>query len=255
MHKIAQQLIKIAQEYRASEQDARFSRRRIGIDDYTDFELSKKLLQETTRSAIEKFVTKPEKYSGWAYSKLRQTILNHDSELQKYLSYFGVTNVSGSGYEIHHIDKNGDHLIEQGHCKLYYDIIRTKLEQGDYEIEKEVRNIVIIPSWFHKRCENNRTTHSTPLIDRKSYYVELKNCLLKFQDNRTQKQKKRKKKYQTPIKSLRFNNSDIHSAVKSLEKIALTVTDENKEDMIRNLQKCYNYLKECIIKSMINNDL
>jgi hypothetical protein len=105
--------------------------------------------------------------------------------LQKYLSYFGVTNVSGSGYEIHHIDKNGEHLIEEGHCKLYYDIIRTKLEQGEYEIEKEVRNIVIIPSWFHKRCSNSKTIHSISLTDRKSYYVELKKCLLKFQDNRT----------------------------------------------------------------------
>ena len=56
--------------------------------------------------------------------------MNNDPELQKYLKYFGVTNVSGSGYEIHHIDKNGDHLIEEGHCKLYYDIIRIKLEQG-----------------------------------------------------------------------------------------------------------------------------
>ena len=247
-------IVKLAKEYRAAEHAARFSRKRVAIDDYTDSELSQ-LLQGTTRSTIEKFVPKPEKYSGWAYSKLRQYILNNDPELQKYLKYFGVTNVSGSGYEIHHIDKNGDHLIEEGHCKLYYDIIRIKLEQGQQEIEKEVRNIVIIPSWFHKRCENNRTTHSTLLTDRKSYYVELKKCLLKFQDNRTQKQKRRKKKYQTPIKSLRFNDSDIHSAVKSLEKIALTVTDENKEDMIRNLQECYNYLKECIIKSMNNNDL
>lgn len=255
MSDFVKNIVKMAREYRASEQDALFSRKRIAIDDYTDSELSQKLLQETTRSAIEKFVPKPEKYSGWAYSRLRQAILDNDQELQKYLKYFGVTNVSGSGYEIHHIDKSGDHLIEEGHCKLYYDIIRSKLEQGQYEIEKEVRNIVIIPAWFHKRCENSKPQHSISLTDRKSYYVELKKCLLKFQDNRTQKQKRRKKKYQTPIKSLRFNDSDIHSAVKSLEKIALTVTDENKDKMIKKLQECYNYLKNCIIKSMNNNEL
>ena len=225
------------------------------IDDYTDSQLSQEISAETAKQSIDRLVKKPEKYSGWAYSKLRQEILEYDNELKQYLHYFGVKNVTGSGYEIHHIDKSNKHLIEEGHCKLYYDIIRMKLEQGEQSIKDEIKNIVIIPSWFHKRCENNKTIHSIALLDRKSYYIELRNCLLKLQDNRTKKQKKTKKEYKVPIKSLQFDNSDIHSAVKILEKLALIVTEENKEQIIKELYKCYNYIKKCILTMIKNTNL
>lgn len=51
-------IVKLAKEYRASEQDARFSRKRIAIDDYTDSELSQKLLYEDKQQNVKKISQK-----------------------------------------------------------------------------------------------------------------------------------------------------------------------------------------------------
>ena len=218
MHKIAQQLIKIAQEYRASEQDARF-------------------LQHYAKIII----------ADYAYDEFKDFISNYEIDgtetLITYLSKYGFKKAAGSGYVIHHFDNTGiTHYIEAGKTKQEYQIYRDILQRKKHdpkmlsELTKQIQHIVLLPAWFHNYIKH--VPQAKNFTQRQQFYELMKTVLLT------------KQAYEK-IKALNFDGSSVVNALKSIRNLSL-INNESSDDIIEDLRSLYEKIQNNLIDHLIN---
>lgn len=211
-------IVKLAKEYRASEQDARFSQH------------------------YAKIIT-----ADYAYDEFKDFISNYKiggtEKLITYLSEYGFEKVAGSGYVIHHFDNTGiTHYIEGGKTKQEYQIYRDILQRKKHdpkmlsELTKQIQHIVLLPAWFHNYIKH--VPQAKNFTQRQQFYELMKSVLLTNQA------------YEE-IKALKFDGSSVVTALKSIRNLSL-INNETSDDIIKALRKLYKNIQNNLIDHLTN---
>ena len=239
MHKIAQQLIKIAQEYRASEQDARFSQR-----------YAKVII------------------ANYGYDDLKKFIVKQNQQLLQPIKKYGIQRLKRSGYVIHHIGESS-HFIETGRKYSEYKEMLSILkdENLNNELAKnftnvplitkatdinnlsrlellkalldEINHIILLPAWYHNYLHQNNISYNNAA----QYYTEMENLVKKYYQNRQDQN-------HNVIKELQFNGQSIKSALNSIYNLATVANNQNKSEIIKQLTAVYQKIYKKIIKQL-----
>ena len=245
-------IVKLARKYRASEQDALLVRERIAIDDYIDSELALRLMYEEENK-------KPSS-NGYAYTRFRKQLIDIDSSLKQitdndiddkiksYLSKFGINQINAT-HEIHHMAGSETHFFENGKDRVYYDNLINKLRSNDKQLVDELKKIVIIPGWLHRYCHAKNKNYS----NRRDYYKLLREILLSL-DQQNDKENKiiDKQKLYSEIKCIRFNGTNVNTALNSIRNLASIRGNNNDQRLIEPLKQCYGMLRDEILDIVRN---
>lgn len=180
-----------------------------------------------------------------AYSsdELKKLIPKFDKGIAKFLSGCGIgENDNYSGFSIHHMITKQDKVIHHdidnevikilkkalpyiGNENKLREVLGTNYNTYELFIE-ELEEIVLIPTWFHNYLHRNKVDLNT-LNSREDYYKLLKEVYLK------------KKK----LKEIKFNDNNIYSALKSIEKVVVVTNFTKDEKTIGELKRIFNRIR------------
>ena len=222
MSDFIKEIVKLAKEYRAPEQDARFSNTYIAKDEH----------------------------SGGSYKKFKQRIFKQCSpKVRQELGKYGITEGTGVNLEIHHLACSSQlHYIQRGHKSSYYTKLIKVLDgkipytyvKGERvskkKLKEQLEHIVFIPKWFHELCKTGELSKISTI---EQIYDKLKEKIM-FDDTKEK------------VKGLSFDKTSIQSAVKSIFSISTLASNIDTDAAKDLLENAYNFLKKSIIND-INN--
>ena len=191
---------------------------------------------------IDRIATEFEKVAkvlvAWGNQDLAKAILKIDPDIIKELKRFGVEQINGSGYVIHHFenapttylsksrnpDYNQSELAKTLNDKNYNPALREEM------IEEIKKYTVLLPAWFHNWCTKHKQQikNYTSRIE----YYNLMAAILKNE------------KICKNISELQFNDSTIYSALKSIQNLATTADKDYKEKIIDDLKILFEKLQK-----------
>ena len=176
---------------------------------------------------IDRIATEFEKVAkvlvAWGNQDLAKAILKIDPDIIKELKRFGVEQINGSGYVIHHFenapttylsksrnpDYNQSELAKTLNDKNYNPALREEM------IEEIKKYTVLLPVWFHNWC----TKHKQQIKNYTSR-IEYYNLMATILKNEI---------IYKNISELQFNDSTIYSALKSIQNLATTADKDYKK--------------------------
>ena len=235
MSDFVKNIVKLAREYRASEQDARFSQRCdkmvVGVFCHNQIKFAKSII-------------------AYPSTDIKRLVYRIDKSITEDIKQFGVSRgFANSGFVFHHMrypENNGviysnisyDEIKKIRKAVQIYENDNVKTDKFK-EVEAEVKDIVLLPAWFHNWCHQHPGQLNN-LKSRKDYYNLMAACL------------KDKRIYEN-INELQFNDKTVYSALKSIENLALTLDKTYKKEVITELEKLFKKLQDEVKKYLRKN--
>ena len=179
---------------------------------------------------------------------LKHLVYRIDPSIIRYIKKFGVRRgFSDSGFVFHHMSYpeskgviysniSNEEIKEIRKAVQIYEKDKVKTDKFK-EIEAEVKDIVLIPAWFHNKYHQYGKENWKPMHTREAYYKKMGE-ILKSDDIFNLDSK-------DYIGDLKFDNSSVHSALQSLERLAITVPKDYKSLVIDLLKEDF---KQMLIK-------
>ena len=232
-------IVKLAKEYRASEQDARFSQRYAKII-----------------------------VANYGYDDLKKFIVKQNPQLLQPIKKYGIQRLKRSGYVLHHIGESS-HFIETGRKYNEYKEMLSILKDENLNNElssnfskvalvtnatdinnlnrlellkallDEINHIILLPAWYHNYLHQNNIAYNNVT----QYYTEMEKLLKDYHNSRQQKG-------YNIIKELQFNGNSIKTALNSIYNLATVANNQNKSEIIKQLTAVYQKIYKKIINQM-----
>ena len=173
---------------------------------------------------------------------IKHLVYRIDPSIIKYIKKFGVgRSFNDSGFVFHHMtypegrgviysNISDDEIKEIRKAVQIYEKEKEKTDKFK-EIEAEVKDIVLIPAWFHNKYHNEMANWK-PMHTREAYYKKMGE-LLKSEDIFN-------KESENYIDDLDFDGSSVHSALQCLERLSITVPKDYRKLVIGLLEKDFN---------------
>ncbi len=196
----------------------------------------------TSLSRIERTAAELERMAktlvAYGNQELSKAILKADPDIINELKRFGVEQIYGSGYVLHHFSNAKTTYLSKSRNPEYNPselakILNNKNYNPDMrdDLIKEIKNYtVLLPAWFHNWCTKHKKQ-----IDNFTSRIEYYNLMAVIL--------KSSKIYEN-IKSLQFNDNTIYSALKSIENLAMVTDKDYKEKVIEDLKILFDKLQK-----------
>ena len=174
---------------------------------------------------------------------IKHLVYRIDKSIIKYIKKFGVRRgFSDSGFVFHHMSypKNkgviysnisNDEIKEIRKAVQIYENDKVKTDKFK-EVEAEVKDIVLLPAWFHNKYHQYGKDHWKPMHSRVAYYKKMGEIL-----NSKDIFDPESENY---IGDLDFDDTSVHSALQCLERLSITVPKDYKKLVIDLLRKSFN---------------
>ena len=200
-------------------------------------------IQEARTDRIAKLIV------AYPSEDIKNLVYRIDPSIIKYIRKFGVRrNFSDSGYVLHHMTYpenrgviystiSNDEIKEIRQAVQTYE--NTKIKTDKYkEIEEEVKDIVLLPAWFHDKYHTYGKEKWKLMTTRAAYYKKMGE-LLKSDDIFDPESKEY-------IDALNFDNTSIHSALQCLTRLSTTVPKDYRETIVDLLEEDFDEMRETI---------
>lgn len=200
-------------------------------------------IQEARTDRIAKLIV------AYPSEDIKKLVYRIDPSIIKYIRKFGVRrNFSDSGYVFHHMtypENRGviysaistDEIKEIRQAVQTFE--NTKIKTDKYkELEEEVKDIVLLPAWFHDKYHTYGKEKWKPMTTRAAYYKKMGE-LLRSDDIFNPESEEY-------IDALNFDDTSIHSALQCLTRLSTTVPKDYRKVVIGLLEEDFDEMRKKI---------